>query len=377
MDLRLAAILLAANPSQFTRSIAYVGWKERQTRSWSPAASLPWLVPNALSSLPRRRSIKKIALMRSFPLPETLVLAALCLVPVPSWAQHLRCQPCDHSFEKVQIGTSASVTVEISNIGDKMLRISSKSEEGASFSFSPFPTPVKLEPGASTQLTVTFKPSKKGYADATLVLTSNDPNSPRTLHFAGTGFYPSSASLAVVPATLNFGNVTVGSSATPQGTLTASGAAVTISSDQSSSSEYAIIGFTVPVTIPDGQSLPFTVQFTPNASGTASAKVGFISNAVDSPTIEQVTGKGVAQAAHNVYLTWEPGEGSPVGYNIYRSTVQAGPFAEINSSLDSSTNYTDYTVVSGTTYYYVVTEVNAQGEESAYSNEAQAIIPSP
>ena len=119
------------------------------------------------------------------------------------------------------------------------------------------------------------------------------------------------------------------------------------------------------------------MQFTPNASGTASAKVGFISNAVDSPTIEQVTGKGVAQAAHNVYLTWEPGEGSPVGYNIYRSTVQAGPFAEINSSLDSSTNYTDYTVVSGTTYYYVVTEVNAQGEESAYSNEAQAIIPSP
>ena len=90
--------------------------------------------------------------MRSFPLPVTLVLAALCLVPVPSWAQHLRCQPSRDlsSFEKVQIGTSASVTVEISNIGDKMLRISSKSEEGASSSFSPFPTPVKLEPGAST-----------------------------------------------------------------------------------------------------------------------------------------------------------------------------------------------------------------------------------
>jgi fibronectin type 3 domain-containing protein len=47
----------------------------------------------------------------------------------------------------------------------------------------------------------------------------------------------------------------------------------------------------------------------------------------------------------------------------------------INTSLDSSTNYTDYTVVAGDTYYYVATEVNSQGEESGYSNVAQAVIP--
>jgi fibronectin type 3 domain-containing protein len=49
----------------------------------------------------------------------------------------------------------------------------------------------------------------------------------------------------------------------------------------------------------------------------------------------------------------------------------------INTSLDSSTNYTDSTVVSGTTYYYVTTEVNAQGQESGYSNVVKAAIPSP
>ncbi len=120
-----------------------------------------------------------------------------------------------------------------------------------------------------------------------------------------------------------------------------------------------------------------TIQFTPNASGKASAKAGFVSTAVDSPTIEQLNGTGVAQQAHSVYLSWDPGDGNAVGYNIYRSTVQTGPFSEINSALDSSTNYTDYTVVSGKTYYYVTTEVNDQGQESGYSNEVKAVIPSP
>jgi hypothetical protein len=32
-------------------------------------------------------------------------------------------------------------------------------------------------------------------------------------------------------------------------------------------------------------------------------------------------------------------------------------------------------VVSGATYYYVTTEVNAQGQESSYSNEVEAAIP--
>jgi hypothetical protein len=183
--------------------------------------------------------------------------------------------------------------------------------------------------------------------------------------------------LGISPATLNFGNVTVGSSASLPATLTASGAAVTISSDQSSSSEFVILGLTLPITIAAGNSVPVTIQFTPNASGTATAKTGFISNAVNSPTVDQVTGTGVAAVSHSVNLTWQPGDGNAVGYNVYRGAAAAGPFQEINTALDSSTNYTDATVVSGTTYYYVTTEVNAEGQESAYSSAVQAVVPSP
>jgi hypothetical protein len=197
------------------------------------------------------------------------------------------------------------------------------------------------------------------------------------MHVAGTGSNANGPQLGISPASLDFGNVNVGSSASLQATLTASNSAVTISSDQSLSSEFAILGLNLPVTIPAGQSIPVTFQFTPNASGTATSRAGFISNAANSPTVEQLTGTGVAPGSHNVYLSWNPGDGNAVGYNMYRSTVSGGPYQEINTALDSSTNYTDYTVVSGTTYYYAATEVNVQGQESGYSNVVQAVIPNP
>ena len=314
--------------------------------------------------------------MRFFPL---IVIAwLLCsLATVCVWAQELRCEPCRHGFGRVQIGDSSSFSIQLSNTGKKTLRITSKSEQGSAFSFGNFPLPAKIRPGASTQLPVIFTPTVKGYTHGVLKLTSNALDPLLNIHVAGSGFYTSSAELGVTPATLNFGKVTVGSSAALGATLTASNASVTISSDQSTSSEFAILGLDLPVTIPAGQSLSVSLQFTPNASGRASGQAGFFSNAENSPTVEQLIGTGVAQGSHNVYLSWEPGDGNAVGYNVYRGSAGGGPYEMINTALDASTNYTDYTVVSGSTYYYVTTEVNAQGDESAYSNLAKAVIPSP
>ncbi len=75
-------------------------------------------------------------------------------------------------------------------------------------------------------------------------------------------------------------------------------------------------------------------------------------------------------------LSWDV-SGNAVGYNVYRGTVSGGPYSIINASLDSTTTYTDNTVVSGQTYYYVATAVDASGDESGYSNQAQAVIPNP
>lgn len=317
--------------------------------------------------------------MNMFPMrrfPRIAALGLLCwLASASANAQELYCKPCWHNFGQVQVGDSSSYSIELWNTGKYTLRITSKSEQGAGFSFGKFPLPVSLKPGASIEMPVVFAPTTKGHSEGILTLKSNAQDSPLNIHVHGAGFYPGSTELTVSPATLNFGKVTVGSSATLQATLTASNGAVTVSSDQSTSSEFTILGLTLPLTISAGQSISFTVQFTPNASGTASAKAGFYSNAQDSPTVEQLTGQGVAQGSHSVYLSWEPGVRNAVGYNIFRGSAQGGPFEQINTALDASTNYTDFNVVSGNTYYYVATEVNSQGQESGYSNVAQAVIP--
>lgn len=320
----------------------------------------------------------KIAAMRSFPV-VAVALVLLSLAPVAAQGQQIHCYPCRNGFGQVQIGSSVSFNFQLTNVGTKILRISSvgMQEQGSAFKFGTFATPVKVQPGKSVQLPVIFTPTAKGYTRASISVSSNSPFSPLYLHVAGVGVSAVGPELTVTPSTLNFGNVNVGSSATMQGTLSASNSAVTISSDGSTSSEFAISGLQLPVTIQAGQSLGFKVKFTPNASGGATGQAGFTSNALNSPSVEQLTGTGVAQGSHTVTLTWLAGDGNAVGYNVYRGTVSGGPYQEINVALDASTNYIDSTVVSGTTYYYVVTEVNAAGQESAYSNQTTAVVPSP
>ncbi|HEY6302580.1 MAG TPA: choice-of-anchor D domain-containing protein [Terriglobales bacterium] len=312
--------------------------------------------------------------MRSLPLVAGLLF---CLALPQIWAQELHCKPCWHDFDKVQIGRSSSFSIELLNTGREALRITSKSKRGREFSFGRFPLPVKVQPGASVELIVIFTPTAKGYSSGVVRLVSTAKDSLLAMHFTGIGEVTAAdPQLSVSPATLNFGNVTVGSSTKLQAKLTASNAAVTVSSDRSNSSEFTLLGLKLPATIPAGQSVPVTIQFTPNASGTATGKAGFISDAANSPAVEQLTGTGVAQSSHSVDLSWDAGADNIVGYNLYRGTAQGGPYEQINTALDSSTSYTDATVVSGTTYYYVTTEVNAQGQESGYSNVAKAVIPS-
>lgn len=70
-----------------------------------------------------------------------------------------------------------------------------------------------------------------------------------------------------------------------------------------------------------------------------------------------------------VTLSWTASAGAP-SYNVKRSTLSGGPYSTIASPVTST--YTDTAVTAGTTYYYVVSAVNAAGE-SANSIEVSAV----
>jgi len=306
-----------------------------------------------------------------------LALWPLVLPLAGASAQQLQCNPCSHGYGQVQIGTSKQYSFQLTNTGSRTLHILSKSRSGRAFSFGNFPLPVALRPGRSTQLPVIFKPVVVGKTTGTITLLSDARNPKLIMNVWGTGVAVNGATLGVSPSSLNFGSVTVGTSANLRLTLSASNGAVTISSAKVNSSEFALSGLALPVTIAAGQSVTAKVVFTPSVSGTASANLTLTSDATNSPTTVPLTGVGVAAGAHSADLTWDASKDVVIGYNVYRGGTNGGPYSQINAILDSSTNYTDSAVNAGKTYYYVVTAVNAANQESAFSNQVKVIIPSP
>jgi hypothetical protein len=316
--------------------------------------------------------LAKIVSVRALPL-TAVALLFFSLEPASTRAQQLTCNPCSHHFGRVGVGSSKSFSIKLTNTGTKSLSILSRSKQGSEFKFGHFPLPITLAPGKTVILPIVFKPTMVGHVTGAFTLASTARDKSLSLPVAATG----SPWLTVSPSTLSFGNVTLGKSANLTATLSASKGDVTISSDQLTSSEFSIVGMSLPVTIPSGQSIHATLRFTPSQSGTASGRAGYYSNAVFSPAVEQVTGDGVAPGSHSADLTWQEGDSTVVGYNVYRGTVSGGPYQRVNTALEASTNYTDSTVAAGATYYYVTTAVNGSGTESLHSNEAKAVIPSP
>lgn len=74
-----------------------------------------------------------------------------------------------------------------------------------------------------------------------------------------------------------------------------------------------------------------------------------------------------------VSLTWSASSGA-TSYNVKRSTTSGGPYTTIASP--ASTSYLDSAVVNGTTYFYVVSAVNSNGE-SANSGQVSATPSAP
>ena len=180
--------------------------------------------------------------------------------------------------------------------------------------------------------------------------------------------------LAASPASLNFGNVAVGSSSSLSGTLTATSSDVVVSSAAWNGQGFSLSGITFPVTIPAGKTLNYTVTFAPSGAGASSGNISFASNASDGETQQAFTGTGTL-ASHSVALSWIASTSTVAGYNIYRGPQAGGPYKKLNSSLVPATSYTDTTVHSGSTYYYVATAVDPNNVESTYSGQVTAIIP--
>ena len=181
--------------------------------------------------------------------------------------------------------------------------------------------------------------------------------------------------LSVAPTTMNFGTVAVGAQANLTGTLTAGSADVNVTSAGWNGQGYSLSGITFPVMVAAGKSVTYTVSFVPQAAGASSGSVSFVNDGASSPVMQTLSGDGGQAGVHTVGLSWDASTSAVIGYNVYRGTQSGGPYQRLTPSPEPTTSYTDSTVLTGTTYYYVATAVDANHAESVYSNQAQAVVP--
>ena len=282
-------------------------------------------------------------------------------------SEQVDASPASLTFGQKPVGTSATLPIVLTNSHSHALTLSGLQTVGSEFSVSGPSFPLSLGAGQSVTLKVTFTPTTVGVSGGGVFVSGPALNLP----LQGTGTAATAALLSISPATLSFGKVLVGQTETQAAVFTATGGNVTISSAASSSAQFALPGATFPIQIAAGHSVQMNVAFTPQAAGSASAKLSFQSNASDAQATEAVAGTGTAP---QVSLGWSASTSAVRGYNVYRGTAP-GQYSRLNATLDPNTTFTDTTVAPGTTYYYAATAVNSSGQESTYSSPVEIAVP--
>jgi hypothetical protein len=285
------------------------------------------------------------------------------------------------NFSTVVIGQSAKQTLHIANTGNAPLTLDSVTLKSTQFALSGPSVPRTILPAQSVDYSLMFEPSVAGNASASVQITSNASNASASVSLAGIA-EKAVASVQVTPSSISFGNLKLQSTATQNVTLKNTGDInITINGITVAGAGFGYSSLTPGSTLSPNQSLTFQIWFSPQASGAASGHISILSSNLSSPASISVSGDGVTSTPptqnplpHSVALSWSPSISSVVGYRVYRDDGSGySPLSAIIPDL----LYTDASVISGSTYRYVVTAVDSVGNESVYSNEATAVVPFP
>jgi hypothetical protein len=200
------------------------------------------------------------------------------------------------SFPNQTVGTSSAVLpAMLTNAGTSTLTFTSNFAISGDFSFDPNSGDCSstLAAGASCAITVIFTPTASGARTGAVTVNDSAAGSPHILLLTGTGAGSTSPTLSVSPTTLTFARTRVGTTSAPQTvTLTnTSSVAATISSI-AVTGPYVRASSTCGSTLAAGSSCAVSVTFTPTVSGTQTGTLAITDNAIGSPQLVGLTGRG-------------------------------------------------------------------------------------
>ena len=203
--------------------------------------------------------------------------------------------PGSISFGNVPVGVTSSQTITLSNPGNATLDITQFTAPSGGFSMTGLSAPLTLTPGQTAKFSVSFTPGTVGSQASSVTLFSNAPTSPVRLSLSGAGVQLQ-PQISVLPGSLAFGSVNVGSSGTQSLTVSNAGStALSISAANMTRAGFATVGLSLPMTVAAGGSGTINVDFVPSASGSVTGSLSLVSNAPTSPTVIALSGTGTAQ----------------------------------------------------------------------------------
>ena len=249
---------------------------------------------------------------------------------------YLTPSPASVNFGNIPVGSKQTQSVSVTNSGGSSVGITQAAVSGNGFTMSGF-TPQTLAAGQSITLSIGFTATSAGAANGTLSLASSATDANLSVALSGTG--ASSGYLTPSPASLNFGNVSVGSSQTQSVSVTNSGgSSVTLSQAAVSGNGFTMSAFT-PQTLAAGQSITLSVAFTATSAGTANGMLNLSSTASDSSLSVALSGAGTSVAGQLAASPVSVSFGNvSVGASSNQSGVLTATGASVTVSSASSSN---------------------------------------
>jgi Abnormal spindle-like microcephaly-assoc'd, ASPM-SPD-2-Hydin/Protein of unknown function (DUF1573) len=194
------------------------------------------------------------------------------------------------SFGNIATGGTSIQTVTITNTGTAAASISHVTISGTGLAVIGGNPTGSIAVGQSSTVQVQFAPLTAGSVTGSMIVTSNAANSPLRLSITGTG---TQGVLTMSPASVSFGNVSVGQSGAQSVRLSNTGtSSTTISSAGAIGAGYSISGLSAGQVIGAGQNISFTTSFNPAVSGATTGTVSITSNLSATPTTIGLTGMG-------------------------------------------------------------------------------------
>jgi len=247
--------------------------------------------------------------------------------------------PSSYNYGAVEVGSSASKTFVVANSGSATLDVSDvtlTTGNNTEFSIVSGGGAFSLAPGASQNVVVDFLPASTGAKSTKLRFESNVPNnSSYDVTLSGTGVF-SVPDITVTPASHNYGQVVVGSSAMKTFKVENSGSVQldvsSVSIAGTDASEFGIVSGGGAFSLVGGASRDVTVSFNPAATGAKSAALSFVSNDPDeNPLDVPLTGTGVDNPPSGSTVTFEEAKtGGSIGVS---SVTTSGSLTAVNDHL--------------------------------------------